>query len=160
MEDLTIIKKNAAGQEVWRYTGRTLKRKSRVVLLEAFFNRDDTQVGGIAMAKGDRFLETYFADRWYNIYEIHNPESGALRGWYSNVSRPASIQPGVIEYVDLALDLIVLPNGQMKVLDEDEFAELDLSDADREKALQALEDLKYLFKEHPYLSLERYFKSL
>lgn len=160
MEDLTIIKKNAAGQEVWRYTGRTLKRKSKCVLLEAFFNREGVELEGIKMARGDRFIEVYFTDRWYNIYEIHEPHSGALRGWYANISRPARVNQTEVEYIDLALDLIVLPNGEMKVLDEDEFAALALPTEEQAKALAALEELKGLFSEHPYLSLERYFRGL
>ncbi len=160
MEDLTIIKKDATGQEVWRYTGRTLKRKSKGILLEAFFNRENINVEGIRMTEGDRFIEVYFTDRWYNIYEIHDPHSGALRGWYANISRPARMNQGEIEYTDLALDLVVLPDGQMKVVDEDEFAALTLPAEDQARALAALEELKGIFLEHPYLSLERYFRSL
>ncbi len=36
-----------------------------------------------------------------------------------------------LSYVDLALDLLVFPDGRQFVLDEDEFLKLDLSPADR-----------------------------
>jgi predicted RNA-binding protein associated with RNAse of E/G family len=45
---------------------------------------------------------------------------------------------------DLALDLIVLPNGSFWVLDEDEFTDLRISPEDRQRALEALDHLKAL----------------
>jgi hypothetical protein len=96
------------------------------------------------LRRGDRFLETYFTDRWYNIYEIHAREDDSLRGWYCNVGKPALLDGDCLSYVDLALDLLVFPDGRQVVLDEDEFLSLELSIADRRQALAALEELKNL----------------
>jgi hypothetical protein len=38
-EEFTIIKNDAAGQEVWRYPGRLIARSDKGLLFEAFFNR-------------------------------------------------------------------------------------------------------------------------
>jgi len=43
--------------------------------------------------------------------------------------------------VDLALDLLVYPNGKYFFLDEEEFANLPLSSGTREKSWQGLRDL-------------------
>jgi len=48
--------------------------------------------------------------------------------------------------MDLALDLWVTPSGTQTVLDEDEFAELVLDEATRERALAALAELQKIFK--------------
>jgi predicted RNA-binding protein associated with RNAse of E/G family len=44
--------------------------------------------------------------------------------------------------VDLALDLVVLPDGRWVVVDQDEFAGLRLTPEERKQAAQALERLQ------------------
>lgn len=101
---------------------------------------------GITIRKGDVFSETYFTDRWYNLYAIHDQEDGSLKGWYCNIGKPVVEEAeGVFSYVDLALDLWVAPDGTQTVLDEDEFAALDMDEETRSQALAALDDLKRQF---------------
>jgi hypothetical protein len=123
-----------------------VQKEEHAVLIEAFFNRDDLPFHGIVLAKGDRFLEKYYRDRWYNIFEINDRVSNELKGWYCNVARPAVISDGWISYVDLALDLLVYPDGRQLVLDQDEFEALDLDLEDHKQSLKALAELKTLFK--------------
>jgi len=59
---------------------------------------------------------------------------------------PAVIEDDVVSYVDLALDLWVSVDGKQTVLDEDEFAELELNDELSNNALNGLRELKTLFK--------------
>ncbi len=139
--DITVIKQDIQGNETWRYTGQELERDSDRVLLEALFNREDTPVDGIILKKGDRFIETYYTHRWYNIYEIHDGHDGTLKGWYCNVSYPARLEGDRLYYKDLALDLLVFPDGRQVVLDEDEFEALPLSPEIRAKAREALREL-------------------
>jgi predicted RNA-binding protein associated with RNAse of E/G family len=145
LNDVVVIKRNIDGQETWRYDGRILERGQNWLLLEAFFNRQDTPFHGIVLARGDRFLETYYSDRWYNIFEIHDRLSGDLKGWYCNVTRPALFEETQVSYIDLALDLLVYPDQTQLVLDEDEFAQLPIDESTRQKALAALQELQTLF---------------
>lgn len=140
-----VIKQNEHGQETWRYPVEVLRRDERSVLIEARFNRDRVDVAGMVLTRGDRFVEIYYADRWYNIFEIYDQGSGALKGWYCNVSLPAEITPESVTYVDLALDLLVFPDGTQKVLDEDEFARLEISAQLQAGARQGLAELQKLF---------------
>ena len=137
-KDVLIIKLNTQRQETWRYQGRILSQDAHSLLIEAFFNRDDLPFHGITLRENDRFLERYYTDRWYNIFEIHDRDDGRLKAWYCNVTTPAELEPGRISYVDLALDLLVYPNGTYLVLDEDEYEALDLNPQLRLKAHQAL----------------------
>ena len=121
-QPITVIKLNPAGQETWRYTGHVLQRQDGQVTLEALFNREDIPFHGILLGKGDRFVETYYADHWYNIFEIHDRADDRLKGWYCNVTKPAELSPDEVCYVDLALDLLVYPDGSYLILDEDEFS--------------------------------------
>lgn len=141
-----VVKQNAHGQETWRYPGRLLDQRVDRVVLEAYFDREDMSVHGLPLGKGDRFVETYYFDRWYNIFEIYRRADGALSGWYCNVSRPARLHGDRLAYDDLALDLIVFPDGRQLVLDEDEFETLPLASTDRGAARAALTELQTLFR--------------
>ena len=142
-----VIKLNLAREETWRYTGQVLRRDPNAVLLEAYFNRDDTPFHGILLGRGDRFVEVFYADRWYNIFEMHDRADGSLKGWYCNVCLPAELSAGRVAYVDLALDLLVYPDGRQLVLDEDEFAALPLEPSARAQAQAALAALQDLFRQ-------------
>jgi uncharacterized protein len=146
MTAITVIKRNAQGQETWRYTGSLVRREGSALHIEAPFNYKETPFMDITIRPGDPFLEVYYTDRWYNIFEIHDRDDGHLKGWYCNVGKPVVEEAeGVISYIDLALDLWVAPDGTQTVLDEDEFALLDLDAETRQQALRALEELKGLF---------------
>jgi len=114
-------------------------------MLAARFRMGDITVGGLFMGVGDCFVETYYTDRWYNILAVHSRENGRLRGWYVNIGAPQTIAADVVAYRDLALDLIVLPNGAQNLLDEDEFAALKLLPHERERALFALAQARRRF---------------
>jgi hypothetical protein len=141
MPEVTVIKLNPDRQETWRYFGQVLACQPGSLILEAFFNRPDTPMHGILLQEGDRFIEGYYENRWYNVFEIHGRDDGSLKGWYCNVAFPAEIEESTIRYVDLALDLLVYPDGRQLVLDEDEFAELRLDTATRVQARTALNEL-------------------
>jgi len=69
-----------------------------------------------------------------------------IKGWYCNLTRPARITADAVYAEDLALDLMVYPDGRFRVLDEDEFAALKLKPAEREQALRGLESLKHMVR--------------
>ena len=142
---ITVIKRNLNGEETWRYPGRVLQRAANYLVLEAFFDRDDRIFQGMPLLRGDRFIETYYIDRWYNIFEIHDRGDDSLRGWYCNIGYPAEIQMDIISYIDLALDLLVFTDGQQLVLDEDEYHALPLVPTVRAQADKALQELQELF---------------
>jgi uncharacterized protein len=66
--------------------------------------------------------EYYWLDRWYNVFRFHEPD-GQLRNYYCNVNVPPTFTDGVLEYVDLDIDIIVWKNWSREVLDLDEFEE-------------------------------------
>lgn len=147
MRKITVIKQNAKGIETWRYEGRELLREKNIVMLEALFNRDDSSLLDIVIKRNDRFLEAFFDDRWYNIFEIQDRDDNSLKGWYCDICRPAIITDHQISYVDLALDLWVFPDGRKIVFDEDQFNQLDLDENIRNNALESLQNLKDNFFE-------------
>ncbi|MBW8010712.1 MAG: DUF402 domain-containing protein [Chloroflexi bacterium] len=145
MSQITIIKQDHAGIETWRYNGRALQRNKTKLVLEANFNHPDLHFHGILLGKGDHFVETFYNDRWYNIFEIHDREDDHLKGWYCNVTYPAVFEADRISWRNLALDLLVYPDGQQLVLDEEEFDILPISEDVRAKALESLKEVQKLF---------------
>jgi hypothetical protein len=114
------------------------------VTLEAAFDHHDEDFHGLRLRRGDRFVETFYADRWYNVFAVHDVESGERKGWYCNLTRPAKIEDGDVWAEDLALDLVVLPDGSQVVLDREEFEALRLAPDELHHALAALEELRRL----------------
>lgn len=142
---IKIQKKNLAGDVTYTYEGELLSRDEHSIILEALFDRADMPFVDTVLRTGDRFVEYYYNDRWYNIFEVHDRDDERIKGWYCNVCQPASFEDGIVSYVDLALDLWISSDGRQTVLDEDEFEGLNLDRELRVDALQGLQDLKQLF---------------
>jgi len=138
---ITVYKLDHAGCEVWQYPGRVLARDAGSIRLEGFYNREDTVVSYAVFKRGDRIIETFYSDRWYNVFAVYDRDDGVLKGWYCNITRPATITNTAVSSDDLALDVWVSPAGDVTVLDEDEFAALPLPPADRAAAREALAHL-------------------
>jgi hypothetical protein len=97
------------------------------------------------LKRGDRFVETFYSDRWYNVFAIYDRDDGVFKGWYCNVGYPAVIEKDTVSYIDLALDLWVAADGAQTVLDEDEFLGLSMDVVTRAQAVKALDELKRKF---------------
>ena len=145
-EAIRVLKLDLAGKVTWQYEGRVLSRPPGAVVLEAFFNRPDLPFLYTVFKQGDRFVETFYTDRWYNVFEIHDRDTDALKGWYCNICRPAALGDGTVSYVDLALDLWVSQQGRQTILDEDEFEALHLQADERTSVLEALQQLQQAFE--------------
>ncbi len=146
MKPINILKRNLQGEVTWQYTGQVLECGDDFVCLEARFNRADMPFMGIVLKQNDRFVETFYTTRWYNIFEVHDRDDDQVKGWYCNLTRPAVWDaPDTISYVDLALDLWVAADGSQTLLDQDEFDALGLDQALTEQVLDGLAALKELF---------------
>lgn len=72
------------------------------------------------IAAGTVSVEYYWTDRWYNVFRFHDPD-GAFRNYYCNVNLPPVPGDGVLDYVDLDIDILVGPDLTARVLDREEF---------------------------------------
>lgn len=143
-DKVTVYKLDDRGQELLHYRGRLLSRGPAFVQLEATFDRPGRQVGPLELERGDRFVETFYADRWYNVFAVFDGSDNSFRGWYCNIARPARIEGNVVHQEDLALDLAVTAAGKQAVMDLDEFGRLRLNIEERNEALAALRQLRSL----------------
>lgn len=139
--EITVFKLDHHGQEVWQYSGILVERTVNRVTIEAYFKRSDVDLGYVVFTQGDRLIEHFYSDRWYNVFELHAAADDRLKGWYCNFARPARLGEATIHQEDLALDLWVDPSGESRVLDRDEFDALNLPGEQREQVLAALASL-------------------
>lgn len=138
----TIVKADAAGQPVYEYGGACVYRDEEVWVLRCIWTAPKPfEVATFRLQAGDVFMEFYYPHEWFNVFRVYSAQ-GRLKGWYCNISRPPAIQGERLIWPDLALDLLVLPDGQQWVLDRDEFEALALDAATRQQAEQALDRLR------------------
>jgi protein associated with RNAse G/E len=156
-DTLTVKKLSLDHALVIAYDGTVLERSTDTIVLEARFQRPTIDLGYTVFEQHDRFVEYFFAHRWYNIFEIHSVHDDHLKGWYCNIARPAVFGRETIEQTDLALDVWINPDGSYHVLDREEFEALDLDRTTRLRAQQAVGELLYLLyhRAAPFTSIDR-----
>jgi protein associated with RNAse G/E len=138
---ITVSKLNSLGETKIQYQGEIVERQSHGVIILAYWKHPTKDLGYTRFEPGDRFIEYYYTNRWFNIFEISNA-SGERKGWYCNIAEPACIYDDHVEQIDLLLDVWVDPKGTALLLDEDEFeADTTLNDEQRKGARQGLHDL-------------------
>jgi hypothetical protein len=94
-------------------------------------------LGFVRFEQGDIFTEHYWRDRWYSIKQVHG-SSGALKGWYCDVARPARVREGLLVVEDLDLDLWMSADRRTILrLDEDDFVASGLAERDPAAAAAA-----------------------
>jgi len=138
---LKIIKHHAGSEKIYTWSGQLLSETPVSRHVNAWFNGNPGYIGKVLIELGDRFVESYFTDRWYNFFQIYAGQSDVMKCCYINLSRPAIFYEDRIEWEDLALDLVVFPDGQKELLDQDEFARLNIDEKSRQICWQTLSDL-------------------
>ncbi len=113
------------GSEVFAWDGEVLRCDEVGIVLRAEFNVDVVELGYTAFRRGDVFIEFYYWERPYNVFQISSAD-GVLQGWYANVGLPAVLdsEKSELRYVDLELDVWARLDGGYLVLDEDDLATL------------------------------------
>jgi len=145
MKSINVLKQDYLGRDVWKYSGKLIEKGNNKTVIEAYFDRGETQVDQLILRRGDKFIETYYSDKWFNIYEIQDQLSGQVKAWYCNLCYPAQIDQDSVIYRDLELDLLVYPDGAQVILDMEEFEALPIASEVRLKALEGLKQLRELF---------------
>jgi len=144
--EYTVVKRDHLGAEVLSYDGQRIDLvKDKRVTVRAVFKPKSVQLTEkVGIFRGDTLTEYFYGDRWYNVFRIESTPDRTLRGWYCNITRPAIISEDRVESDDLALDLVVAPDGECTVLDQNQFEMLSLPDDEVSSALSALAELETL----------------
>ncbi|WP_328428751.1 DUF402 domain-containing protein [Streptomyces sp. NBC_00443] len=140
--DVVLVK---GGRTKIRYEAELVADDGTRITVRAPWSGDGVRdFGFVRFQPGDVFTEYYWRDRWYAVKEVRDA-SGALKGWYCDVTRPATLSGTELVVEDLDLDLWRSADGtDVRRLDEDEFAESGLAVTDPEAAAAAVAALDEL----------------
>jgi len=143
--DVVLVK---AGRTKIRYTAELLGDDGTRIAVRAPWAGDGVRdFGFVRFERGDVFTEYYWRDRWYAVKVVRDSE-GALKGWYCDITRPATLSGTELIVEDLDLDLWRSADGRDVLrLDEDEFTASGLAERDPEAAsaaVAALDELERL----------------
>ena len=132
---LTIVKLAPDGSEVTRYTGAVQAEAATApwVCVAARWTNRRVDLDGLSFVTCDLLLEYFSPVEPFNVFAVYAPD-GRLRGWYANVTHPATLDlatgPPTLTWHDLYLDVVALPSGATTVRDEDELDEAGLQASD------------------------------
>jgi hypothetical protein len=146
--DVVLVK---AGRTKIRYTAELLFDDGTRLAVRAPWAGDGVRdFGFVRFERGDVFTEYYWRDRWYAVKEVRDG-AGGLKGWYCDITRPATLSGAELVVEDLDLDLWISADGtDVRRLDEDEFEESGLAESDpaaAAAATAALDTLERLARE-------------
>ncbi|MFJ9375560.1 DUF402 domain-containing protein [Streptomyces sp. NPDC101455] len=146
--DVILVK---AGRTKIRYTAELLFDDGTRLAVRAPWAGDGVRdFGFVRFEHGDIFTEYYWRDRWYSVKEVRD-RAGELKGWYCDITRPATLSGTELVVEDLDLDLWISADGtDVRRLDEDEFEESGLAGSDpaaAATAVAALDELERLARE-------------
>jgi len=152
----TVYKLNHLGEEELHYSGEIVQHGEDFVCIRAKFGFKTRDYGYVMLKQGDIFTEWFYSKRWYNVFKVEDVDTGELKGYYCNLTRPAKISEDAVRADDLALDVFVRPDGSHLMLDEDEYADLPLTENEREAVQAAVAEIKQLVKDRksPFHELE------
>jgi protein associated with RNAse G/E len=97
-----------------------VRARPRFIELLGTFENDVEHPDLGLIRSGTVSREYFWTDRWYNVFRFHEP-SGEFRNFYFNLAMPPKYGNGVLDYVDLDIDILVWPDRRCDVLDLDEF---------------------------------------
>lgn len=141
---ITVYKRDHEGTIKLEYPGHVVSRGETWVCLDAYFRIEFVDIGVLTFRRGDKMREWFYSDRHYNVFQVHDGDTDTIKGWYCNITRPAEITHDLVSADDLALDVVVSMAGEIAILDEDEFTELDIPPEERQIALNAVDQLREL----------------
>ncbi|MBA2338813.1 MAG: DUF402 domain-containing protein [Pyrinomonadaceae bacterium] len=102
------------------WKAKLIRRDNSLLVLDARFDTEIRHPLLGTIARGTRSVEYYWTDKWYNVFRFMNA-SGDLRNYYCNINVPATLDAGVLSFIDLDIDVLVHPTFNYEILDEEEF---------------------------------------
>lgn len=96
------------------------ERRDSLLICVGKFDTEIQHVDLGTIKKGTISYEYYWLDRWYNTFRFHEP-TGELRNFYCNIAMPPTFENGVLDYVDLDIDVVIGPDFDSTVLDREDY---------------------------------------
>lgn len=123
--DKIIERKIRYDSEIVEYSCRLLQAQNQNVVLFHLIQDSFTMIANqtkLTIPTGSYTIACYWKDRPYNLY-IWRDNNGHHLGCYFNIVKNTYITDKKVSFEDLIIDILVLPNGEYFILDEDELPE-------------------------------------
>lgn len=104
------------------WKAKLCKIENSLLMLVGEFEKEVSHPDLGVIRRGTVSYEYYWLDRCYNVFRFHEP-GGELRNFYCNINLPPKFANGVLDYIDLDIDLFVRKDFSYQVLDSEEFEE-------------------------------------
>jgi hypothetical protein len=132
----------------WR--AELLEETSELFLFVGEFDSEVKHSKLGVIRRGTVSYEYYWKNQWYNVFRFHEP-GGELRNFYCNVNCPPQYENGVLDYIDLEIDILVWRDFSFEILDADEYEAsaraFNFSDEIKYKVDESLNALLEMIKE-------------
>lgn len=152
-ELLTVRVLKYDGSEYRRWNAQVARQDDTLLVLDAKFEFDVTHDSLGTIPRGTKTVEYYWFDRWFNVFEFLK-DDGSTRLFYCNINTPASLDKGVLSYIDLDIDVLVQPDFSYQTLDLEEFEEnasrYGYSDEVRHEAELAVNEVKRMIEDRQF----------
>jgi hypothetical protein len=125
----TVAKLRPDGSVAARYEAVELSAPDGWIAVRAMWIYGRVDIGYFAFETGDVLNEYFSLDRYYNAFATFR-STGEFVGWYCNVTYPTIVCDRELHWHDLYVDILVLPGGDVVVLDEDDLEESGLAASD------------------------------
>lgn len=121
-KDVIINSRKYDGRIHRTWKAKLIKSEDSLLTFVGEFDKEveHPQLGVIR--RGTISYEFYWLDRCYNVFRFHNSD-GQLRNFYCNINLPPKFKKGVLDYIDLDVDLLIWKDFSYQILDLDEFEE-------------------------------------
>jgi hypothetical protein len=132
------VKRTVAGREQ-RFACEVLERRGdHLVVL--FVSPDVMRVHDVELPAGTVTFGHFWRARPYNVYHWLRPRDGTTIGVYANLCDETAFDVDTLTWLDLVVDVLVLPGQPPVILDENELPE-DASTALRMRIARAQAEL-------------------
>ena len=150
---VTIISREFDGSIGKSWTCELVEQRGPLLVLVGKFDREVSHDHLGRIERDTISHEYYWLDRWYNVFRFHEP-NGSFRNFYCNINMPPTFENGVLDYVDLDIDILVAKDWTYSILDKDEFeenaAKFGFSPDLRAKAVKAVDEVIALIERHQF----------
>lgn len=119
---ITINSRKFDGEIHRSWQAYFIERQNSLLVFLGRFEKEIIHPNLGIIRRGTISYEYYWLDRWYNIFQFHEPE-GDLRNFYCNISEPPIFENNVLNYVDFEIDLLIWKDFSYEILDIEEFEE-------------------------------------
>ncbi len=150
LRDLVTINSRKYDRSISRsWQCSLLEQNQNLLIFVGIFDEDVSHPHLGTIKRGTISYELYRLDCWYNIFCFYEPD-GTFRNYYCNINMPPVVEKGVLDFVDLDIDVIVWPDYRFEIIDESEYEQNSLRflypEYVRAKASEALADLISIIK--------------